>query len=88
MVEKLDLSARTFNALKRTNINKVGEILERTKDELLAIRNFGDKSLTELYERLSAMGYLPQGIPEEQENDSQILEEELVGSDEGEDKAG
>ncbi len=59
-IEKLGLSARTLNCLKRSNIHKVGEVLERSKDELLAIRNFGEKSLTELYERLGALGFISQ----------------------------
>ena len=51
-VEKLELSSRTLNCLKRAGINKVGEVLERTAAELLKIRNFGDKSLDELRARL------------------------------------
>ncbi|MBI3743956.1 MAG: hypothetical protein HY261_06705, partial [Chloroflexi bacterium] len=56
LIEKLDLSARTLNCLKRSKINKVGEILEKSQDELLKIKNFGEKSLQELNERLAAMG--------------------------------
>lgn len=52
-VESLNLTARTLNCLKRASIHKVGEILERTRAELLRIRNFGEKSLEELNERLS-----------------------------------
>ena len=51
-VESLNLTARTLNCLKRASIHKVGEILERTRGELLQIRNFGEKSLEELNERL------------------------------------
>ena len=51
-VESLNLTARTLNCLKRASIHKVGEILERTRGELLRIRNFGEKSLEELNERL------------------------------------
>ena len=51
-VEKLELSSRTLNCLKRAGINKVGEVLERTAVELLKIRNFGEKSLAELRARL------------------------------------
>jgi len=53
-VESLGLSARTLNCLKRAGINRVGEVLAMTKKDLLKIRNFGQKSLTELYERLEA----------------------------------
>ncbi len=58
-IEKLGLSARTLNCLKRSNINKIGEVLERSQDELLKIKNFGEKSLHELYDKLRGMGLLP-----------------------------
>jgi DNA-directed RNA polymerase subunit alpha len=61
-IEDLDLSVRAFNCLKRAGIATVGEILEkldRDEDELLAIRNFGQKSLDELKEKLTAKGYWP-----------------------------
>jgi DNA-directed RNA polymerase subunit alpha len=51
-VESLNLTARTLNCLKRASIHKVGEILERSRGELLRIRNFGEKSLEELNVRL------------------------------------
>jgi len=55
-VESLNLTARTLNCLKRASIHKVGEILERSRSELLRIRNFGEKSLDELDERLGEIG--------------------------------
>ena len=55
-IERLELSARTLNCLKRSKINRVGELLEKSRDELLKIKNFGEKSLVELDERLEAMG--------------------------------
>ena len=55
-IEKLDLSPRTLNCLKRAHITKVGEVLEMSDDELLKIRNFGEKSLTELRDKLSERG--------------------------------
>jgi DNA-directed RNA polymerase subunit alpha len=61
-IEDLDLSVRAFNCLKRAGITKVGEILEkldRDEDELLAIRNFGQKSLDELKEKLEAKAFWP-----------------------------
>jgi DNA-directed RNA polymerase subunit alpha len=61
-IEDLDLSVRAFNCLKRAGIATVGEILEkleRDESELLAIRNFGQKSLDELKEKLEAKGYWP-----------------------------
>jgi DNA-directed RNA polymerase subunit alpha len=61
-IDDLDLSVRAFNCLKRAGITKVGEILDRLQRderELLAIRNFGQKSLEELKEKLEAKGYWP-----------------------------
>jgi DNA-directed RNA polymerase subunit alpha len=60
-VEDLELSVRAYNCLKRAGITKVGEVLERLakgEEEILAIRNFGRKSLDELVEKLDAKGYL------------------------------
>jgi DNA-directed RNA polymerase subunit alpha len=59
-IEKLELSPRTLNCLKRGHITKVGEILELSDDELLKIRNFGEKSLVELREKLVERGIAPQ----------------------------
>lgn len=58
-IERLELSARTLNCLKRAHINRVGEVLEKDKSELLKIRNFGEKSLEELYRRLMEAGFMP-----------------------------
>ncbi len=61
-IEQLDLSVRVFNSLKRTGITKVGEMLEmldRGEETILAIRNFGDKSLEELKQQLRMKGFLP-----------------------------
>jgi len=61
LIDDLGLSVRVFNALKRAGISKVGEVLEMLKkgpSAMLTIRNFGDKSLVELEERLRELGYL------------------------------
>ena len=55
-VETLGLSARTLNCLKRASIHKVGEILDRSRADLLRIRNFGERSLEELDEKLAEHG--------------------------------
>ena len=55
-IEKLELSPRTLNCLKRSHISKVGEVLDMSDDELLKIRNFGEKSLVELKEKLAEHG--------------------------------
>lgn len=55
-IEKLELSPRTLNCLKRSHVSKVGEVLEMSDVELLKIRNFGEKSLDELKEKLVEHG--------------------------------
>lgn len=55
-VEDLDLSERPRNCLKRAQVNTVGELLEKSEDDLLAITNFGQKSLDEVLEKLDARG--------------------------------
>jgi DNA-directed RNA polymerase subunit alpha len=57
-IEKLDLLPRTLNCLKRAHITKVGQVIEMSNDELLKIRNFGEKSLEELLSRLKSEGML------------------------------
>jgi DNA-directed RNA polymerase subunit alpha len=53
------LSSRTLNCLKRANLHRVGEVLELKKEDLLKIRNFGEKSLNEIYDKLSELGLSP-----------------------------
>jgi len=60
-IEELELTVRAYNCLKRAGITQVGEILEKLRkgpDEILAIRNFGQKSLDELVDRLEEKGFL------------------------------
>jgi len=62
LIEELDLSVRVFNSLKRTGITTIGDVLDmldRGSDAMLAIRNFGEKSLDELVEKLREKGYMP-----------------------------
>jgi DNA-directed RNA polymerase subunit alpha len=55
-IEDLDLSERPRNCLKRAQVNTVGELVERTADDLLAITNFGQKSLDEVLAKLDERG--------------------------------
>ncbi|MBV8690477.1 MAG: DNA-directed RNA polymerase subunit alpha [Actinobacteria bacterium] len=55
-IEDLDLSERPRNCLKRAQINSVGELVEKTVDDLLAITNFGQKSLDEVIQKLDERG--------------------------------
>ena len=60
-IEELELTVRAYNCLKRAGITQVGEILEKLRkgpDEILAIRNFGQKSLDELIDKLEEKGLL------------------------------
>ena len=64
-VEQLELSSRTLNCLKRAGLDQVGHILEMKPDDLLEIRNFGEKSLNELYDRLRESDLLPPALDPE-----------------------
>jgi len=63
-IENLDLSVRVFNSLKRTGITTVGEVLElleKGDEAVMSIRNFGEKSLDELRQKMHEKGYLKDG---------------------------
>ena len=55
-IEDLDLSERPRNCLKRAQVNSVGELVQKTEDDLLAITNFGQKSLDEVIAKLDERG--------------------------------
>ena len=55
-IEELDLSVRSFNCLKRANINTVEDLISKTEDEMMKVRNLGRKSLEEVINKLSMMG--------------------------------
>ncbi|HWK81286.1 MAG TPA: DNA-directed RNA polymerase subunit alpha C-terminal domain-containing protein, partial [Thermomicrobiales bacterium] len=87
---ELGLSPRVLNALRSKQIDKVGQVLTMDPDQLLSIRNFGPRSLTELRERLAEFGYLPeadlaqlaQGVDEDGdgEDDDDRLAVEAIAS--------
>ena len=56
-IEQLDLSVRAYNCLKRSGLMTVGAVLEKSEDELLALRNFGEKSYLELRDKLEQHGF-------------------------------
>jgi DNA-directed RNA polymerase subunit alpha len=69
-IENLDLSVRVFNSLKRTGITTVGEVLElleKGDEAVMSIRNFGEKSLDELRQKMREKGYLTDGNDNEPE---------------------
>ncbi len=92
VVERLELSSRTLNCLKRAGINRVGEVLETSREELLEIRNFGEKSYSELFTQLREKDLLPPELdpdsgepdaPADAEAESEAeAETEIEGSDE------
>ncbi len=55
-IEELDLSVRSFNCLKRANINTVDDLVGKTQDEMIKVRNLGRKSLEEVEHKLAMMG--------------------------------
>jgi len=72
-IENLDLSVRVFNSLKRAGIVTVGEVLElleKGEDAIMSIRNFGDKSMEELVQKMTEKGYL-EGEGQETEEETE-----------------
>ena len=61
-IEDLDLSERPRNCLKRAQVNSVGELLRKSEDDLLAITNFGQKSLDEVKDKLNERGLALRGM--------------------------
>lgn len=90
-IEDLELSVRAYNCLKRAGIVRVGEVIERLErgpEELLSIRNFGQKSLDELMEQLAVKGFLEHvRLPEMQMPDDAADEDELSDEDLGDDSS-
>jgi len=56
-IEELDLSVRSFNCLKRAGINTVADLINKTEDDMMKVRNLGRKSLDEVVGKLDALGY-------------------------------
>ena len=61
-IEDLDLSERPRNCLKRGQVNSIGELLEKSMDDLMAITNFGSKSLDEVIQKLDERGLALKGM--------------------------
>jgi DNA-directed RNA polymerase subunit alpha len=74
-VEQLDLSVRTMNCLRRSNITTVGELVAKGTKELLKLRNFGQKSYQEIEDRLTTIG-LSLNPKTETEPETEVAEEE------------
>jgi DNA-directed RNA polymerase subunit alpha len=70
-IEQLGLSSRTLNCLKRSKVSNVGQLLEKSREELEAMKGFGRRSLEEVWDRLQARGF-------------KVAEEEVAVPEEGE----
>ncbi len=75
-IEDLQLSMRAYNCLRRSGLMAVGQVLEKSEEELLALRNFGRKSYDELREKLEELGLLPSEGGEEEVPEAPPLGEE------------
>ena len=56
-IEELDLSVRAFNCLKRAGVNSVGDLISKSPDEMMKVRNLGKKSLEEVISKLENLGF-------------------------------
>ena len=56
-IEELDLSVRSFNCLKRAGINTVEDLVNKSEDEMMKVRNLGRKSLEEVIAKLNSLGF-------------------------------
>lgn len=56
-IEELDLSVRSFNCLKRAGINTVGDLINKSEDDMMKVRNLGKKSLEEVIHKLESLGF-------------------------------
>jgi DNA-directed RNA polymerase subunit alpha len=64
-IEDFNLSMRAYNCLRRSGLMTVGQVLEKSEEELLSLRNFGRKSYEELKDKLNELGLLPPEQPED-----------------------
>jgi DNA-directed RNA polymerase subunit alpha len=55
-IEELDLSVRSYNCLKRAAVNTVGDLVNKTEEDMMKVRNLGRKSLEEVVAKLASLG--------------------------------
>ena len=77
-IEDLDLSVRSYNCLKRANINTVGELTQKSEEEMMKVRNLGRKSLKEVVQKLREIGL-------DLKNSSTLFDDDSDFDDEDED---
>ena len=63
-IEDLDLSVRSFNCLKRAGINTVEDLINKSEEDMMKVRNLGRKSLEEVVQKLNSLGF---GLQKEEE---------------------
>ena len=63
-IEVLDLSVRSFNCLKRAGINTVEDLINKSEEDMMKVRNLGRKSLEEVVQKLNSLGF---GLQKEEE---------------------
>ena len=73
-IEEISLSVRAFNCLKRSGLMTIGQVLEKSDEQLLGLRNFGDKSFFELMDRLRELGYVAEDDPRGRVGSAEFLE--------------
>ena len=56
-IEELDLSVRAFNCLTRAGVNSVGDLINKSPEEMMKVRNLGKKSLEEVMSKLEALDF-------------------------------
>lgn len=94
VIERLELSSRTLNCLKRASIDTIGQVLENKPQDLLKIRNFGEKSMNELYDQMRMSDLLPAHLDPNLQDDVDDGEEgeidldKSVSLDSGDNSAG
>ena len=69
-IEELDFSVRTYNCLKKANILTIGDLCQISESDLMQIRNFGKKSLTEVKEKLASLGLSVLGATDDGDYDA------------------
>ncbi|HUS80085.1 MAG TPA: DNA-directed RNA polymerase subunit alpha [Armatimonadota bacterium] len=72
-IEEMEFSVRTFNCLKKESVDTVGQLVQQTEEELLAIRNFGKRSLEEVIAKLAQFDL---ALREPANSDKELVEEE------------
>ena len=83
-IEELDFSVRTYNCLKKASVLTIGDLIKFPESELMQIRNFGKKSLTEVKEKLAALGLTIPGATDDDTaygDDDDIEDDETAAAD-------